>query len=89
MFFVYILYSETLDRFYVGSTEDIEQRVQWHNNGEFSHAYTIKGRPWVLRFSHSCNSRSEAMTLEKKIKAKKSSKYIRALIQFPEIIHKL
>lgn len=33
MFFVYILYSRSADRYYVGQTENFERRLQFHNSG--------------------------------------------------------
>ncbi|MFP4042588.1 MAG: GIY-YIG nuclease family protein [Bacteroidales bacterium] len=42
MFFVYILYSENFDKYYVGHTNNIERRLQEHNSDEFSHYYTSK-----------------------------------------------
>lgn len=33
MFFVYILYSDSFDRFYIGMAEDIDRRLDAHNKG--------------------------------------------------------
>jgi len=63
---VYILYSSKLDGYYVGSTEDVEQRLYKHNTG--SSKYTKKGMPWVLVTTYQCSDRSEAVRLEMKIK---------------------
>ncbi|MGV3528893.1 MAG: GIY-YIG nuclease family protein [Flavisolibacter sp.] len=41
-FYTYILYSQTVDRFYVGSTVDLARRVSEHNSGH-SKVY-IKGQ---------------------------------------------
>ena len=43
-FHVYILYSKTLDRFYVGFTTNLTNRLAEHNAGES--AYTSGGIPW-------------------------------------------
>ncbi len=40
MFYLYILYSSKLDRYYVGHTENIELRLIQHNNG--ISAFTFK-----------------------------------------------
>ncbi len=66
MFFVYVLWSESLQRFYVGQTQDLNRRIYRHNKGwEKS---TRKGRPWELKHSIKVSDRGEAMRLEKKLK---------------------
>jgi hypothetical protein len=44
---VYILFSQKLNRFYVGTTDDVERRLQEHNEGTYKDAFTSKGIPWV------------------------------------------
>ena len=65
-FFVYIIYSETFDRFYIGQTESIDERLNRHNQG-YEKA-TSPFTPWALRCCIEKESRSEAMILEKKLK---------------------
>ena len=73
-FLVYILYSETADRYYVGQTNNIEKRLSTHNNG--GKKYTSKGRPWVLVETYPCTDRSEAVQLERKIKKRGVKRYL-------------
>jgi putative endonuclease len=40
-FAVYILYSVKLDRFYIGTTENIARRIIEHNTGKYQDAYTL------------------------------------------------
>jgi predicted GIY-YIG superfamily endonuclease len=47
MKYVYILESETGAHFYVGVTDDVQERVRAHNAGDASH--TAKFRPWRIR----------------------------------------
>jgi len=43
--FVYILRSDSdPDRHYVGIASDVEERLDWHNNGPCGH--TVRHRPW-------------------------------------------
>ena len=65
-YFVYILYSEKFDRFYIGQTNHIDQRVHRHNAG--SEKATAAFVPWVLVWFGIKESRTEAMKLEKKLK---------------------
>lgn len=46
MYYVYILYSKKLDKFYIGYTEDLKERVRRHNAG--LSIFTNTGRPWIL-----------------------------------------
>jgi putative endonuclease len=69
---VYIIYSATLDKRYIGQTSDLNQRLLRHNAGY--NKSTKLGAPWVLISWTNCESRSEAMRLEKKIKNLKSIK---------------
>jgi len=45
---VYILYSTKLDRFYIGTTDDVPKRLIEHNNLHYKDAFTSRGLPWVL-----------------------------------------
>ena len=78
MFVVYILFSETAGRFYVGHTGDIVDRLTRHNDGRS--ASTKSGRPWRLVFTEAYESRAEAMKREKQIKGWKSATAIHRLI---------
>jgi putative endonuclease len=46
-YFVYILWSASGQRFYVGISEDPEQRLVQHNAGEMR-GWTTRHRPWEL-----------------------------------------
>jgi len=59
MFLVYILYSETTGRYYVGHTADTLDRLTRHNDGRSTS--TKSGRPWTLIFTEPYVSRAEAM----------------------------
>ena len=62
MFHVYIIYSEKLDLFYVGSTANLIDRINRHNNGRSK--YTKKGIPWHIVYSMKYESRSDAYNAE-------------------------
>jgi putative endonuclease len=78
MFYVYILYSEKLDKYYVGSTNDLLRRLNDHNRGKTN--YSKQGVPWILKYSEEYSRRQEAYSREIEIKKKKSRKYIEYLI---------
>ncbi|MDX2173557.1 MAG: GIY-YIG nuclease family protein [Bacteroidota bacterium] len=66
MFYVYILYSENFNRYYIGQTNNISNRLESHNSG-----YVLSTKPylpWKLLLFLKKSTRSEAMILEKKLK---------------------
>ena len=77
-YFTYIIYSRSRDRYYVGSCDTLERRLEDHNKGRSP--YTSTGKPWVLQYFETFSSRSEARLREAEIKKKKSRKYIEFLI---------
>ncbi len=78
VFYVYILYSKSINQYYVGQTQNIEVRLEQHNSSR--RKSTKKANDWILVYEEMFNSRSEAMNREKEIKSKKSRKYIEKLI---------
>jgi len=81
-FSVYILYSTRADRYYVGHTSDLSQRVVSHNRvDEPEGHYTRKNGPWeVVWVEEGFGTRSEAMRREREIKGWKSRRRIEELI---------
>lgn len=73
-FVVYILYSISLGKYYVGQTRDINNRILQHNSGKGN--YTSKGIPWELIHTFECINRSEAVQLELKIKKRGIQRYL-------------
>jgi putative endonuclease len=65
-FWVYIIFSEKYDRFYIGQTNDLDGRIERHNSGYVESTKSF--RPWVLKLALSKDNRSESMVLEKKLK---------------------
>ena len=72
MYVVYVLYSPTIDKFYIGSTSDLEKRIYYHNNGKSP--YTRKRGPWSVVYQESYQTRNEAIRRERELKNWKSSK---------------
>ncbi len=77
-YYLYILHSEKLDRFYTGSSADPEKRLMRHNAGATSS--TKPGRPWKIVHREEFESRSEAIKRENYIKRMKSKVFIKNLI---------
>ena len=78
MAFVYIIYSQKWDQYYVGSTEDTGQRLADHNAGR--NKSTRGGAPWQLKYTEAFSDGTSARKREYQIKKKKSRKYLERLI---------
>ena len=86
MHFLYIIYSRTIDKHYVGETQDLAIRVHQHNNHYFKNNFTKNADDWKVVVSYECSDRNEALFLEKFIKKMKSRAFLRKVIANPEIL---
>ena len=80
MFYVYIIYSKLVDKYYVGSCQNIEQRIDDHLNSRSK--YTKIAKHWELKYSESFETRSESCKRELQIKKMKSRIYIEKLLEY-------
>lgn len=78
MFTVYIIKSERTGKHYIGSTKDINDRIQRHNAGR--EKSTKYGKPWKLIFCENFENRTEAVRREKEVKSYKSGDAFKKLI---------
>jgi len=85
--FVYILFSKSIQKFYIGQTQNLEKRLHRHNAGMES--YTSKGVPWELVWFTSKESRSDAIILEKKLKNLKQARLIKFMQKYSEGIQNI
>ncbi|WP_333809894.1 GIY-YIG nuclease family protein [Flavobacterium sp.] len=76
---VYILHSHTEDKFYIGCTTNLSERIIRHN--QKSKGFTGSTNDWILVYQEEFNSQSEAIQREKQIKNWKSKIKIKELIQ--------
>lgn len=72
--FIYILYSNSLDRYYIGYTNDIYRRKREHNR--IKGKFTDRGILWKIVHTENFETKKMAQGIEKEIKANKSRKYI-------------
>ena len=66
-FFVYILFSDTFEKFYVGMTNDLTRRLRQHNTNQVlsTKAYA----PWSIVYNETFETRAEARQREKYLKS--------------------
>ena len=70
MLIVYIIFSEKLNKFYIGFTGDLNARITHHNQGGGS--FTGKTNDWEIIYTEEFEEKSQAMRREKQIKGWKS-----------------
>lgn len=78
MYKVYILRSLKTNKFYVGSTSDINRRLSEHNNGK--NKSTKFGIPWALVYSETLPTKQESYKREMQIKSYKGGSAFKKLI---------
>jgi len=80
MYFIYILYSPSADKYYVGHTDNPERRFISHNTSNRI-TYTSKYRPWKMVALFQCSEeRGKALMIERFIKKQKSRSLIMSLV---------
>jgi len=79
MFYFYILHSIKNGRYYIGSCQDLEQRIKRHNSGLVK---STKGYlPWELVYNEEFKTLSEARKRESQVKGWKKRLAIERLIK--------
>jgi putative endonuclease len=78
-YWVYILHSQTSNRHYCGYSNDVERRLKQHNDPAYQLSKTTKRfqGPWNLVWTQECPTRGKAMDLEKKIKKRGISRFLK------------
>ena len=83
MYYTYIIFSESLQQYYRGSTQNIANRLAEHNAGE---TQSIKhGCPWKLVGYLTYSTRAEAMQKEKQIKGRGIKRWLEYRISYLEL----
>jgi len=86
---VYILFSKKLDRYYVGSCLNFDERIAEHNSKEYQNSYTGKADDWELYYKLDNLGYRQAREIENHVKKMKSRNYIQNLKKYSEISIKL
>ncbi|MBL7910665.1 MAG: GIY-YIG nuclease family protein [Bacteroidia bacterium] len=76
---LYILFSPSKNKYYVGHTgDDLVERIRKHNSNH--KGFTGGIGDWELKYSEKYSTKTQAMKREKEIKSWKSKKMIEKLI---------
>ncbi len=77
MFYTYILYSHTIDAYYIESSDGIIAEIEKHNSGK---SEISKGAPWNLVYYKAFDTIDEALTFKKFIEKQKNKKALEKII---------
>ena len=78
MYITYILFSKSVDKYYIGCTSDLSSRLRKHNNK--NKGFTNRSSDWEVVFDRKFETKSEALAFERDIKSWKSKVKIQKLI---------
>jgi putative endonuclease len=79
MYHTYILYSKISDRYYIGSTGELSERLIKHNSRHKD--FTGQATDWEIIYSEPYSTKSEALKREKEIKRWKSRAIVEWLVK--------
>ncbi|MDA3840236.1 MAG: GIY-YIG nuclease family protein [Patescibacteria group bacterium] len=78
MYIVYILKSENFNRYYIGHTADLNERLKKHNNGRVKSTKAYK--PWLVIYTEEYDTKQDAYRREMKIKSYNSGEGFKVLL---------
>jgi putative endonuclease len=79
MHYLYILYSVSINRYYIGVAIDVDERLRRHLS---NHAgYTGKSKDWKVVHLEGFPTKTEALAREKQLKKWKSAVRIKEMIE--------
>ncbi len=78
MYFIYAIYNRNNDKIYIGQTENIEERLELHNDKTFKHSYTSRfDGEWILIYKEETSNRLLALKREKQLKSFRGREFIK------------
>ncbi len=78
MFYVYILLSFLDNTYYIGQTNNLGRRLDYHNKGLSK--YTSKKIPWKIVYFEEYKTRKEAIIRERFLKEQRNREFYNRLI---------
>lgn len=81
MYTVYALYNAKHKKIYIGQTENLEQRLKFHQEKAFRNSFTAKlDGNWILIYAEDAANRTDALRREKQLKSYRGREFIRGRI---------
>ena len=81
MHYLYVIYSPSIDRYYVGESPNVINRLDQHNSHYFRKGFTKAAQDWKIVLSTAWEHKDDAMYLEKFMKRMKSKTFIEKIIE--------
>ena len=78
MYYTYILHSQKLSKYYIGYSDDVDNRLKKHLTDH--KGFTGKAKDWKVVYTESYTTKEEARKRELQIKGWKSKRMIEKLI---------
>ena len=85
--FLYILFSKSKTKYYIGETHNITARLLRHNDHTYNNSFTKIANDWEVFLTFECSNKLDALYLERFIKRMKSKVFVKKIIQNPEILN--
>jgi putative endonuclease len=79
MYSVYIIYSQKIDKYYIGFSSNVNERLAKHNRN--SKGFSNKGKPWILIYQETFSNKTDAMAREHQLKNWKNRERLETLIK--------
>ena len=84
MFVTYILYSKSKNKYYIGATSNLNERLKKHNTNH--KGFTGGIGDWEVCYSENFENKTDALKREKTIKSWKSRVKIEELIKLAQLV---
>jgi putative endonuclease len=78
MYSVYIIYSHKIDKYYIGYSSNVIERLSKHN--QKSKGFSSTGRPWIIVYTEVFENKKDAMNRESQLKKWKNRERLESLI---------
>ncbi len=80
MHYIYAIYNSDADKYYIGQTVNLEERLIMHNDHTFkSYTARFKGE-WKLIYKEEVSTRLEALKREKQLKSFRGREFVKGFI---------
>ena len=79
MYSVYIIFSQKIDKYYIGFSSNVQERLCKHNRN--SKGFSSTGRPWTLVYTEMFDNKLDAMARENQLKRWKNRDRLETLIK--------
>ena len=79
LYTTYVMKSKTFDITHIGTTSDVQKRLDTHNNGFYQ--YTKNRGPWILAYKETFPTRTEAIEREYFFKTGAGKEFLKSKIK--------